>query len=324
MKIATVITVVVTLCITINFVNGQLPYLVGYIDKINQWWPPSAIATGLGIPGYAPATAYNHILLSFWTTGGAVDTALLWQNASYYCSSQNPWGNTTAQIQAAWVNLYHGAGIKILVSAFGSTDFPTSQGVDPVACGNQLAQFVIDNQLDGVDLDWEDNDAMNAGKGEAWLIAITQTLRQKLPNSKGYIITHAPQAPYFTGKSVYPNGGYLTVDAVVGNLINFYNVQFYNQGTSMYETYATLFQTSDGWAANTAVFQIAQNVNISRIVVGKPVTTGDVNNSGYVPVTQLAQYLALGVQAGWHTGVMGWQYPDDTNGNWIKTLSQSF
>lgn len=55
--------------------------------------------------------------------------------------------------------------ILVMVSAFGATDFPTSAGKDPVQVGRQLAQFVIDNQLDGVDLDWEDNDAMNAGKG---------------------------------------------------------------------------------------------------------------------------------------------------------------
>ena len=27
-----------------------------------------------------------------------------------------------------------------------------------------------------------------------------------------YILTHAPQAPYFIGKKYYKNGGYITVD----------------------------------------------------------------------------------------------------------------
>ena len=26
---------------------------VTYIDKIDAWWPPKAIAEGLGVPGYA-------------------------------------------------------------------------------------------------------------------------------------------------------------------------------------------------------------------------------------------------------------------------------
>jgi hypothetical protein len=40
-----------------------------------------------------------------------------------------------------------------------------------------LAQFVINNNLDGVDLDWEDNDAMENGTGEKWLIDCTIKLR---------------------------------------------------------------------------------------------------------------------------------------------------
>jgi hypothetical protein len=48
--------------------------------------------------------------------------------------------------------------------------------------------------LDGVDIDWEDNAAMEAGKGEDWLISFQTKLRQLLPN---HIITHAPQGPYF-------------------------------------------------------------------------------------------------------------------------------
>jgi len=48
--------------------------------------------------------------------------------------------------------------------------------------------------LDGVDIDWEDNSAMEAGKGEDWLISFQTKLRQLLPN---HVISHAPQGPYF-------------------------------------------------------------------------------------------------------------------------------
>jgi len=40
-----------------------------------------------------------------------------------------------------------------------------------------LAKFVLDNNYDGVDVDWEDDDAMSAGTGEAWLITCTKVLR---------------------------------------------------------------------------------------------------------------------------------------------------
>jgi chitinase len=51
-----------------------------------------------------------------------------------------------------------------------------------------------------------------------------------------HVISHAPQAPYFAGNH-YKNGGYQTVHAKVGNLIDFYNIQFYNQEATTYDTY---------------------------------------------------------------------------------------
>eukprot|EP01123_Difflugia_compressa_P013556 TRINITY_DN6353_c0_g1_i1.p1 TRINITY_DN6353_c0_g1~~TRINITY_DN6353_c0_g1_i1.p1 ORF type:complete len:333 (-),score=55.65 TRINITY_DN6353_c0_g1_i1:16-987(-) len=305
-------------------VSSSAGNYVTYIDAFNSWWPPTAIAAGLGIPGYAHNSSYNVINLSFWMTSGSADAALVWEQAYTYVSSQNPWGSSTQEVQAAWLKLYHNKGIKVLISAFGATEFPTSAGVDPVQCCTNLGNFVIQNQLDGVDLDWEDNDAMDAGKGEAWLITCTQTLRSILPKEKGYIISHAPQAPYFMGTSKYPNGGYLTVDKQVGDLIDYYNIQFYNQGTSDYTTYNTLFEQSDGWSSNTAVQQlIASGIPASRIVVGKPVTTGDATNTGYVEVNQLKQ-MFQSASTFWRTGYMGWQYRSDSDGEWSNILTSAF
>jgi GH18 family chitinase len=44
-----------------------------------------------------------------------------------------------------------------------------------------MADFVIEHQFDGIDLDWEDNGAMEAGTGEDWLIKCTLQLRVRLP-----------------------------------------------------------------------------------------------------------------------------------------------
>lgn len=74
---------------------------------------------------------------------------------------------------------------------------------------------------------------MEAGTGEAWLIRFQTQLRAQLPN---HIITHAPQAPYFK-QEYYKNGGYVTVNEKVGNTIDFYTVQFYNQGNTQYDSY---------------------------------------------------------------------------------------
>lgn len=123
-----------------------------------------------------------------------------------------------------------------MVSAFGATEFPTSGGKDATQTCTTMAEFVRDNHLDGIDLDWEDNGAMEAGTGEQWLIDCTIAIRNILPVGE-YYLTHAPQAPYFIGSPRYPNGGYVKVHEEVGDLIDWYNTQFYNQGNSQYNSY---------------------------------------------------------------------------------------
>jgi chitinase len=59
-------------------------------------------------------------------------------------------------------------------------------------CGKKLGNFVFENNLDGVDIDWEDNTAMESGTGEQWVITFHVHLKKIIPN---HIITHAPQAP---------------------------------------------------------------------------------------------------------------------------------
>jgi len=44
-----------------------------------------------------------------------------------------------------------------MISAFGATENPTSSGYDPKTLCSSLANFVVQNNLDGIDIDWEDN-----------------------------------------------------------------------------------------------------------------------------------------------------------------------
>lgn len=111
-----------------------------------------------------------------------------------------------------------------------------------------IAGFVTKNQLDGVDVNYEDLDAMTAGTAEAWVIGqwiclatfpqeggradpteFQTTLRKLLP--KPYLISHAPIAPWFRSPAAptYPKGGYLGIDEAVGEGIDWYNIQYYNQ-----------------------------------------------------------------------------------------------
>ncbi len=54
-----------------------------------------------------------------------------------------------------------------MLSAFGATDYVTSVGNNDatVTCTN-LANYAKNNYFDGVDLDWEDTEALNKGTGE--------------------------------------------------------------------------------------------------------------------------------------------------------------
>ena len=46
----------------------------------------------------------------------------------------------------------------------------------------------------------------------------------------------------------------MTVHKAVGNTIDFYNVQFYNQGDTRYDTYNTLFLQSGSTFSGTSVY----------------------------------------------------------------------
>jgi chitinase len=95
---------------------------------------------------------------------------------------------------------FHANGISLMVAVFGADDAPTSTRKDPVKLAKSIAKFVKDydvshysvgdqlhrlrdSQLDGVDIDWEDFDSINAGTGraESWIINFTKALRKLLP-----------------------------------------------------------------------------------------------------------------------------------------------
>jgi len=145
------------------------------------------------------------------------------------------------------------AGAKLMVSAFGATEEPTTKGMSSIARARALAKFVKKYGFDGVDVDYEgllllalslihhspmcslhvDLTAFNGGSGKAenWLISFTRELRKQLGPKK--IISHAPLAPWFQRNGRWRGGGYMKVHKAVGKYINFYNIQYYNQGVGV-------------------------------------------------------------------------------------------
>ncbi|KAG0709374.1 glycoside hydrolase family 18 protein [Suillus ampliporus] len=267
------------------------PHFVIYSDK----W----VSGENGPPATSSITGYNVFVLSFWLVSGPADQAEEWVSLD----------NAT---RASIVSSYHNAGISLIVSAFGSTDAPTSEGYDPTTIANDLAAFVLEYDLDGVDIDYEDFNAMNAenGSAETWLTTFTKALRAK---ASARSIHFNPR----TRCSMYSSGAYLTVNKNVGSLIDWYN--FYNQGTTEYTTCSGLLTKSSTTWPNTAVFQIAAaGVSLDKLVIGKPATTSDASN-GYMTTTLLAQCVDEAYQQGWDAGVMVWEFPDAAAA-WIKAV----
>lgn len=263
-----------------------------YVIYSDRWLSAPPPATDL-----AP---YTHFLLSFWLSSGAADNALMWEGLG---------SDKQQQVKAE----YNAAGIKLMVSAFGSTDWPTSNGHDPAQTAQKLADWVKANNLDGVDIDYEDNTAFNGGTAEQWVITFQKELRSQLGSS--YLISHAPQAPWFTTSGSYTGGGYSHIHSAVGSGIDFYNVQFYNQGHGAYtDCDGLLFQSTSTWPG-TSVFEINSSggVPLDKIVIGKPINSGAASN-GYTDPSTLGGCVSQAQSKGWNAGVMFWEYDSSAVG----------
>ncbi|TFY60415.1 hypothetical protein EVG20_g7424 [Dentipellis fragilis] len=275
------------------------PHFVAYSDEA-------------ATPSASSIKGFNVFILSFLLHTGAADEAQAWASLS-------------ASQRSSIKSQYSAAGIKLMVSAFGETDHPTTDGANPVTTANTMAAWVKQYDLDGIDVDYEDFAAFDgsSGSAEPWLESFTKQLRTQLPQGQ-YILTHAPVAPWFE-PNVWSGGGYLAIDKSVGSLIDWYNVQFYNQGKTEYTDCNSLLTTSNGQYPNSALFQIASNgVSLNKLVIGKPAAaTGDAD-TGYIDPNTLAGCLSQAKAKGWNAGVMTWEYPDGS-ASWIKTVrSQAF
>ncbi|KAJ7168018.1 glycoside hydrolase superfamily [Mycena filopes] len=218
----------------------------------------------------------------------------------------------SASARAELKTSYARAGIKLLVSVFGATEKPTTNGVDANTSASAVAQWVKTYDLDGVDVDYEDLEAMAAGTGEQWVIDFTKQLYSELGGN--YLITHAPLAGWFSPtRADMPSGGYRTIHNAVGTMINWYNVQFYGSPT-YYTTCDNLLNESGGtYIPQTSAFEInsAGQVPLEKIVIGKPATEADAL-SGHMNSTVLASCVEEATQNNWTTGIMFWKYSNST------------
>lgn len=159
------------------------------IDRINQLYPVGSLAAALGVPSEASHAEYSYINLGTLMEDNPHGAAMIWANPVAYFGRETAYGETKEEIQTNLINEFHAAGIKVLVSAFGMAEYPTSQGYDAGTTCTQMAYFVKDNHLDGIDISYHDDFALDASIGENWLIACTIAIRDVLPVEE-YILTH--------------------------------------------------------------------------------------------------------------------------------------
>ncbi|KAL4482272.1 hypothetical protein ABPG72_018053 [Tetrahymena utriculariae] len=292
---------------------------IAYINQLSQWDGPKILdAMGLNSP------CYNLFILTFWMPGQVSDALSAWENISKYIGTTK-YGKTNAEIQKKILELFHAQGKQLFISAFGGTDFPTKS--DPVQIASQLAAFVNRNPyIDGVDIDYEDDDAIFNGTGVTWLIKFQKALAEKI-NNKNIIFTHAPQAPYFS-RAYYHNGAYYAIEQEVGHLISWYNVQFYNQESESYDSFQKLFLNSGTPFVKTSYKEILENakIPISKLVLGKPATRKNADNTGYVEPAELGKICTEAQQKlGYNIpGFFIWEFISDQHCLFSNAFSKNY
>lgn len=128
------------------------PIYSSYLNNVNTWWPPTATLAEMGAPTLAPPNKYNHLALAFWTCEAPKAMAKLYNDPLTYFGEELGKNKTSAQKYIH--SLYSKGGVSLMVSAFGDTEFPASAGFDPIDCAHKLIDYVRENGLDGVDVDF--------------------------------------------------------------------------------------------------------------------------------------------------------------------------
>ncbi|WP_114394929.1 glycosyl hydrolase family 18 protein [Oleisolibacter albus] len=254
-------------------------------------------------------TDYTQIILSFTepksgTIPGQPVTLVLDGNLTSTVMSQIP----TVQQAGKAVLLSLGGG------ACSNSDWQAmSEDLDNVV--SQLVGYVQQYGLDGIDIDFEDSGAFQAGAtfdGTQFLIGLTRKLYGALPSGKK-IISHAPQPPYFYSGWDY---AYKTIMQECGDAIAWLNVQYYNNPDFQDPSYIT------GPSQGAVQGIMAIGVPAEKVVVGKPVGPNDAG-SGYLPPDDIVHRIIQPLQQeiGSFGGMMGWQASSDPSGSWAAAMA---
>jgi chitinase len=109
-----------------------------------------------------------------------------------------------------------------------------------------------------------------------------------------------------------------------GAAVNFFNVQWYNQGPTCYTTYTSLFTQSNvdsvcpSFPGTSFSEIVGYGVPASKLVLGKPLQPSDAS-TGYVSASDLHAFLSNSSSLG-VPGVMAWAWDTEAGPVWIDTV----
>lgn len=323
---ACLLLVLASCLLSVDAAKLNLPLKVAYLDQIDCCNPGNTVID-------AANAGYNVIILAFQQTGtGPADGAYSWSQRM---------DNAT---RAATIAKAHAAGAVVTVSLGGANDQRWEEA-DAKSLATYIANWANEYDLDGVDFDLEHFGgfgAINNNDNEtiAWFVDLITTTRSILGENK--VISMAPLPPWFgpigmpkctTANEqnctwVGPSGGLTAVYKEVGQEIDYFFAQFYNQGVC-YTTEEGLFTasgpsctTGGAYYPYTSVKEIADGgIPLTKIVVGKPVDERAAG-SGYVdPATLHTWFQGAGKAINWNTGFGIWEWLDVTGSEAIPFLN---
>lgn len=146
--------------------------------------------------------------------------------------------------------------------------------------GLDLANIAKNCGLSYIDLDIEHIPTVatyqNYDDISNYLGYISKSIKENLTDA---IVSHSPQSPYLYP---YTNGNwktlYYSIEKDFGNYIDWYNIQYYNQGT--YSTESQVFTNDDFYNASVQQLQVANNVQDLTPIPSNKIVVGGGTDSG--------------------------------------------
>lgn len=285
-----------------------------YIDSGIDWNNPANTVKSVVDSGY------NVVLFAFYTTNyGPLDMATAWSSLDS-ATKQNT------------VNYAHSKGAVLMVSFGGDSDasFWTK---DPVSLGTEVGSWAKSQLLDGVDYDLEGFSPSltignkNSQQTISWLISLHNATKNAL-GADGFV-SGAPQAPYIGAISpsssswAGPLGAYSAVYASIPLVIDFFFVQFYNQG-SCYTDYNGLMISSGspcGFPGTAFNEIVSYGIPSDKIIIGKPMISSDASNGFVSPSALNTMVKQYNQTFGIVPSFGAWQHHSGTaDSNWINAI----